>query len=282
MAALRAVGNAIEDSGLDEAWSEADIYGSITTRQILEAKHMKRTLEAHMTITQALYDLYAEEFFFYHPHLKGPCTTAAQQLDRSCLQQLQKDMSKEQQNMLATLDSQRVLAMMTEFDEQKERQSLLFKFVRTYMRMVLLIYMFICATRDGLWEQHLSSLDALCAHDKQKYARLVSLYLAEMTALHVTDPDIRQEFMSGNFAVNKNRIPFCAIGVDHALERINRMMKVTGGLVGITQNASARDRFFLTGPELSRLAEEARVMAGSPTAIPVSYTHLTLPTIYSV
>jgi len=110
MAALRAVGNAIEDSELDEAWSEADIYGPITTRQILEAKHMKRALEVNMTKTQALCDLYAEEFFFYHPHLKGPCTTAAQQLDRSCLQQLQKDVSKEQQNMLATLDSQRVLA----------------------------------------------------------------------------------------------------------------------------------------------------------------------------
>jgi len=65
--------------------------------------------------------------------------------------------------------------------------------------------------------------------------------------------------MSGNFAVNKNRIPFCAIGLDHALEHINRIMKVTGGLVGITQNASARDRFFLAGPELSRLAEEARL-----------------------
>jgi len=80
LAALRAVGNAIEDSMLDEAWSEADIYGPITSRQILEAKHMKKALEAHMTTTQAHYDLYVEEFFFYHPHLKGPCTTAAQQL----------------------------------------------------------------------------------------------------------------------------------------------------------------------------------------------------------
>jgi len=88
-----------------------------------------------------------------------------------------------------------------------------------------------------------------------------------MTALQVTDPDIHQEFMSGNFAVNKNRIQFCAIGVDHALEHINRIMKVTRGLVGITQNASARVRFFLTGPELSRLMGEVRVMAGSPTAI---------------
>ena len=72
-----------------------------------------------------------------------------------------------------------------------------------------------------------------------------------------------QEFIDGNFVVNKNQIPLCAIGVDHALEHINRITKVTGGLVGITQNANAQERFFLTAPELSRLAEEAQVMAGS-------------------
>jgi len=54
--------------------------------------------------------------------------------------------------------------------------------------------------------------------------------------------------MDGNFAINKNQIPFCAIGVDHALEHMNRFMKVTGGLVGITQNASARELFLLTAP----------------------------------
>jgi len=63
-----------------------------------------------------------------------------------------------------------------------------------------------------LWELHLSSLDALCkyffARDKQKYARLVPLYLAEMATLHVTDTDIHQEFMDGNFAINKNQIPY--------------------------------------------------------------------------
>ena len=85
-----------------------------------------------------------------------------------------------------------------------------------------------------------------------------------MRAHQSTDPDIHQEFIDGHFVVNKNQIPFCAIGVNHAPEHINRIMKVTGGLVGITQNASARERFFLTAPELSRLAEEAQVMAGSP------------------
>ena len=32
LAALRAAGNAIEDSGPDETWSEADIYGPTTSR----------------------------------------------------------------------------------------------------------------------------------------------------------------------------------------------------------------------------------------------------------
>ena len=92
MAALWAARSAIEDSGLDEAWSEADIYGPTTTRQMLEAKHMKRALEAHMTTVQALYDLYVEEFFLDHPQLKEPCVEAAQQLDQSCVQHLQEEM----------------------------------------------------------------------------------------------------------------------------------------------------------------------------------------------
>lgn len=39
-------------------------------------------------------------------------------------------------------------------------------------------------------------------------------------------------------------------------------MKATGGLLGITLNPAARDRFFLTAPELARLSEEVHVMAG--------------------
>ena len=95
---------------------------------------------------------------------------------------------------------------------------------------------------------------------------MVPLNIAEMSALEITDPEKNVEFIDGNFAVNKNQIPFCAIGVDRVLEHINPTMKVTGGLVGITQNANARERFFLTAPELSRLAGEAQAMAGSPTA----------------
>ena len=59
--------------------------------------------------------------------------------------------------------------------------------------------------------------------------------------------------MEGNWVVNKNMVPFCAIGPDHALEQVNRMLKVAGGLTGITLNPYACTKFFLVAPELARL-----------------------------
>ncbi|KAL9989134.1 hypothetical protein ACROYT_G003650 [Oculina patagonica] len=83
-----------------------------------------------------------------------------------------------------------------------------------------------------------------------------------------SDPEIYEEFRKGYWAVNKNLdVPFCALGADHALEQINRSMKVSGGLVGITLNPNARNKFFLyIAPELVRLAKDAKEMAGTTRA----------------
>ena len=89
------------------------------TRQILEAKHMKRALEAHITTIQALYDLYVEEFFLEYPHLLGPCTDSAQQVNKSYTVYVQQEL-KEQQAMLATLESNNVLEAMAKFDEERK------------------------------------------------------------------------------------------------------------------------------------------------------------------
>jgi len=70
---------------------------------------------------------------------------------------------------------------------------------------------------------------------KKNYARMIPVYLAEMSSLKASDPEIYAEFIHGNWVVNKNaEVPFCAIGADNALEHKNRSMNVSGGLVGIT------------------------------------------------
>ena len=83
-----------------------------------------------------------------------------------------------------------------------------------------------------------------------------------MKQLESTDPDIHAEFMAGNFCVNKNEVPFCAIGPDHAMEHVNKIMTIQGGLKGLTQQPAAMARWFLIASELSRLSNEAETFAG--------------------
>ena len=81
-----------------------------------------------------------------------------------------------------------------------------------------------------------------------------------MSQLERTYSEIWSEFSNGNRVVNKNTIPFCALRPDHALEQINRLMKVSGVLVGITLNKNARNRFFLISADLVQLTEETKEM----------------------
>ena len=98
------------------------------------------------------------------------------------------------------------------------------------------------------------------ALDKLNYARMIPIYLAEMSQLEGTYSEVWSEFSNGNRFVNKNAIPFCAIGPDHALEQIKRWMKVSGVLVDIALNKKARNRFDLISTHLVQLTEEAKEM----------------------
>ena len=135
------------------------------------------------------------------------------------------------------------------------------------MHMVTKMLQFTRALRTGDWGLHLQALHSFTkyffAHDRLNYSRMIPLYLAEIEELPRTDAEIYSEFLSGNWVVNKNQVvPFCAIGADHGFEQVNRSMKVTGGLVGITLNQAARTKFFLIAPEMANLANQAKNMAG--------------------
>ena len=70
--------------------------------------------------------------------------------------------------------------------------------------------------------------------NKYKYKRLWPRYVANMHALITEHPDTWRELEEGNISVTKSTIPF--VGADHACEQLNRLMKVHGGLTGISNN----------------------------------------------
>ena len=77
MAQLRCIGAYIENTGFELCWTEADIYGPATVKQILDGKHVKRGLEAHIITLHALEMLYQEALFKENE-------TLAAKVDRSC------------------------------------------------------------------------------------------------------------------------------------------------------------------------------------------------------
>lgn len=266
MAQLRTIGVFIEDSGLDLCWIEADIYGTGTVKQILDGNHVKRGEVAHTVTLEALFALYQKAFFESSQEDTKDIADLSREVADVCKQAANIELKEANTKLMSAIENQRLLEKVAEFDA-KRGQHPLFKVTRQYMRMVMEMLQFIRAVRMGDWKLYLQALQIFTkyffAHDRLNYARMVPLYLAEMDSLPETDPDVYAEFLSGNWVVNKNtNIPFCALGADHALEHVNRSMKVRGGLVGITLNQTARNKFFLTAPEMANLSGQAKDMAG--------------------
>ena len=83
--------------------------------------------------------------------------------------------------------------------------------------------------------------------DGTNYSRWAPVYIADMHRLQETAPDVHQEFMNGNHPVKRSKNKFNQVWSDMALEQsVNRDSKTKGGIVGITLQKNALDRWFLT------------------------------------
>ena len=101
--------------------------------------------------------------------------------------------------------------------------------------------------------------------DRIKYKQLWPRYISDMHALKSSHPDTWRELEAGNVSVTKNTIPFVSVGADHAVEHLNRSLKVHAGVIGIyriSNNANARQRFFLAAAEMSRMSSEFKGQFG--------------------
>jgi hypothetical protein len=61
--------------------------------------------------------------------------------------------------------------------------------------------------------------------------------------------------MEGKFSVKRTNKKLSQASVDQALEHVNKVSKVSGGIVGITRRNAARDKWCLVFNEKARLAE---------------------------
>ena len=182
MAQIRTLGSFIENSGIDLCWSESDLYGPTTVKQILEGNHVKRGEEAHMITLQALFILYQRAFLSQQdPQMVKQIEECAGELGSACDTGPKKEVEIASSRMVEVIKSLDVVGKMKTFEEENS-QIPEFQVFRCYMEMIMEMMQFIRAVRTGDWQLHLTSLQLFTkyffAHDRLNYARMIPLYLA--------------------------------------------------------------------------------------------------------
>jgi len=150
-----------------------------------------------------------------------------------------------------------------------------FAFWRQYMTMVQVLLQFIRAEREGLWNLHVVTfarmLPWMALYDHTNYLRWGSVYLSDMQQLDRVAPNVYTEFTEGNFVVKESDGKFNQVSTDLALEHVNKLGKIAGGIIGITRTDSARDRWCLTYNDRARLADDTKQMFGLSSAAAVEH-----------
>ena len=150
--------------------------------------------------------------------------------------------------------------------EAQKAQNAMFRSIMNYLHRVETVLFFVAASRSADQALHLQAAEAFSkmffAFDRIKYKRLWPRYIADMHDLRTNHLETWKELEASNLSVTRNDIPFVSIGADHACEHLNKQMKVHYGLIGISNNANAIQRFFMAAPELSCLSREFKSQFG--------------------
>ena len=149
MAALRALGTSIENSGIDDAWIESDVYGSSTVRQILQCSHYKRSLQAHIHTYMAMYEIVLEKFFNDNPHLEALCSKHANDILQAFITKTSRSdgVLIAHQHLCQAFMEKDILPLFASWEAAKSSKSAMFRSLMNYLHRVKTIMFF-------LWQHH--------------------------------------------------------------------------------------------------------------------------------
>ena len=133
------------------------------------------------------------------------------------------------------------VAPFSSWETQVHTRSPTFRFWNIIIGYETLILMFVRAHRQKLFSLYVEVLEELVhlffALDHVNYARWVPIHLRDMMSLPEA---IKTEFeKQQHWVLSKTNNKFSSIPIDQAHEQMNKNVKSTGGVVGLTENPVA-------------------------------------------
>ena len=257
---LSLLGKKFHCSGLEDLLIESGVYAAGTTLALMKGKSYNKGIRAHKLAMEALFRLMWNVFVAWYAGHTG------ENEERIVKEEVVIQKVEECRRAITTRadvrasmeelqhETTELRLLFQDFTDESRTKSKMFAFWEEYGHMVKLLLQFIKAERTGNWELHLLSVSAMVpyffAMDRQNYARWLPVYLMDMKQLVTKHPEVHQEFVNGSHAVSRSSKPFAQVWTDMALEQsINADSKSRGGIIGISQNPGALDRWFLTSHE---------------------------------
>ena len=276
MVFLAVLGKMFRDSGLDDALADSGVYACNTVEQIFRGSHYNRGIRCHKLALESMCRLqWLAVIEWYATHSVDVDADQIESAISAVVKAFQSsDNISECVENLA--EETVVVSQLLEKFMKSNSENGTIMFWNQYIDMVCILLRYIRAERDGIWQLHLTSLAEMLpffhAFDHTNYARWVPVYLADMHRLPETAPAVYEQFAMGNFPVKGSKGRFNQVWSDLKLEQsLNRYSKTSGGLIGITRNQNAVDRWHITASDRAKVLENIRHMCGS--SKPDSYVH---------
>ena len=220
----------------------------------------------------ALYNLYFHSYLTSDPEERPPLHSVSTLIGEAYHRDINQITEKKKylidaiREVMTVFESRAITNKLAEFEGNANKMQ---HFVLNYMKQFEMIILFVRSTIEQDLQLHMESLESLTkyffAHDHQNYARLLPLYITTMQETERQHPDLWAEFMKGRKLLCDERCGWLTSIApdDQGIEQEIRTLKVIGGIVGITQNEKAFDKFFLVAPELYQLVHEFAAEYGS-------------------
>ena len=131
-----------------------------------------------------------------------------------------------------------------------------FQFWDTVLRLELIILMFVRAHREKDFNLYIETLENLTgfffALDHYNYAHWLPIHIRDMKSLPATFfTDFKQHWV-----VSKTKNRFSSMPLDQSHEQENAKVKGKGGVIGLTENPTALERWLICGPEIAKCLSE--------------------------
>ena len=242
---MAVIGKRFQDSGFQDILVESEIVATGSLNGVMSGHHYNRSIRAHKLMFEALQRLRWKAFLNnINPDKQADIMKVAMLLNKTGPSEKFKD-------ELTNVSVSDVLDSYASFVEKERQSNPTFDFWSSYIDLVETLLLYVRATREGIWELHLSSLHSMLpwffAYDRVNYARYLPAYISEMEKLDRTHQSVNEAFMDGQFVVQRqDRYGFSQIACDQLIEQtMNRDSKTKGGMTRITTRKGAVNRWIL-------------------------------------